>query len=134
MRQTLDQAGGGRLIYVDDIVGRGAELFEHVRALGAEGIVSKRAGSRYPGGVSRDWRKTKCHATDRFVVTGFRELGSGRLEALHVAERRDGTLVAAGQVRFGLAGKEPWSLVDQRRAGAIRIHGVVAIEPRLLVR
>ena len=135
LRQTLDQAGGARLIYVADIVGRGAELFEHVRTLGAEGIVSKRAGSRYPGGVSRDWRKTKCHATDQFVVTGFRELGSGRIEALHVAERREGTLVAAGEVRFGLAGKGLlWSLLDQRRAGATRTHGVVVIEPGLLVR
>jgi ATP-dependent DNA ligase len=82
----------------------------------------------------RDWRKTKCHVAGRFVVTGFRELASGRIEALHVAERRDGTLVAAGQFRFGLAGKGLWSLVDQRRAGATRIHGVVAIEPGLPVR
>ena len=134
LRQTLDQAGGARLIYVDDIVGRGAELFEYVRALGAEGIVSKRTGSRCPGGVSRDWRKTKCHATDRFVVTGFRELGPGRLEELHIAERRGSKLVAAGQVRFGLAGKRLWSLLDHRRAGAASIHGVVAIEPGLLVR
>ena len=134
LRQTLDQAGGARLIYVDDIVGRGADLFEHVRALGAEGIVSKRAGSRYPGGVSRDWRKTKCHVTGRFVVTGFRELGPGRFEALYVAERRGGELVAGGQVRFGLAGKGLWSLLNQRRGGATRPHGVVAIEPGLLVR
>jgi hypothetical protein len=34
-------------------------LFEHVRAIGAEGIVSKRAGSHI-GGASRDWRQTNC--------------------------------------------------------------------------
>jgi bifunctional non-homologous end joining protein LigD len=29
-----------RLVYVDHVTGRGAELFEHVQAVGAEGIVS----------------------------------------------------------------------------------------------
>jgi ATP-dependent DNA ligase len=40
-------------------------LFEHVRAIGAEGIVSKRAGSHI-GGASRDWRQTNCRATGRY--------------------------------------------------------------------
>jgi hypothetical protein len=54
---------GARPNHVEFAVsGRGAELFEHVRAIGAEGIVSKRAGSFYSGNATRDWRKTKCHA------------------------------------------------------------------------
>ena len=133
MRQALDDAGCPRLVYVDHVVGRGADLFEHIRAIGAEGIVSKRSGSRYIGGASRDWRKTKCHATAQFVVTGFRELGPGRLEALHVAEDRGGELVAAGQVRFGFAGKGLWARVDQLRAESVGRDGVVPIEPRLVV-
>jgi bifunctional non-homologous end joining protein LigD len=42
------------------------------------------SGSCYKAGPSWDWRKTKCHATGRFFVTGFQELGPGRLEVLHV--------------------------------------------------
>ena len=71
--------------YVDHVTGRGTEFFEHVQAVGAEGIVSKRIGSHYRGGPSRDWLKTKCHAMGSLVITGFQELGPGRLEALHVA-------------------------------------------------
>src|SRR5207245_6602784 len=63
LEDLLDDAGCRRLVFVDHMTGRGAELFEHARALGAEGIVSKRLGSRYHGGPSRDWLKTKCHAT-----------------------------------------------------------------------
>jgi bifunctional non-homologous end joining protein LigD len=37
----------------------GAIVFEHACALGCEGIVSKRLGSPYPSGRSRDWIKVK---------------------------------------------------------------------------
>jgi len=100
LRNVLEDAGGPRLVYVDHVTGHGVELFEQVRAIRAEGIVSKRRGSRYRGGPSRDWLKTKRHAAGRFVITGFQELGPGRLEAVHVAEETEGGLAPAGQVRF----------------------------------
>jgi ATP-dependent DNA ligase len=102
-----------------------------VRAIGAEGIVSKRAGSLYTGKATRDWRKTKCHATGQFIVSGFEELGPGRLEALHVAEELDGEVVGAGQVRFGFSGKGLWAILDELRAGSLGRTGVVPIEPGL---
>jgi ATP-dependent DNA ligase len=37
--------------------GEGAIVFAHVCELGLEGIVSKRAGSRYKSGPSRNWLK-----------------------------------------------------------------------------
>lgn len=100
-------------------------------ALGAEGIVSKRLGSRYHGGPSRDWLKTKCHATGWFFITGFQELGPGRLEALHITEEIEGGLAPAGQVRFGFAHKGLWRALDTLRAGAADQDGVVPIEPEL---
>jgi bifunctional non-homologous end joining protein LigD len=134
LRQVLDDVCCARLVYVDHVVGRGVELFEHVRAIGGEGIVSKRTGSLYTGKTTRDWRKTKCHATGQFVVTGFEELGPGRLEALHVAEERDGEFIGVGQVRFGFAGKGLWVILDRLRAGSMgRRTGVVPIEPGLVV-
>jgi len=134
LREVLAQLSCPRVVYIDHIVGRGAELLRHVEAIGAEGIVSKRAGSLYNGGESRDWRTTKCHRTGRFVVTGFQELGPGRLEALHVAEDRNGELVAAGQVRFGFAGKGLWAIMDQLRAGSPGRYGIVPIEPWLAIK
>ena len=65
-----------------------------------------------------------------FVITGFQELGEGRLEALFVAEERDGNLAYAGQVRFGFAGKGLWDQLDRLRAVPPR-KGVVPLEPVL---
>src|SRR4051794_27548260 len=97
LRQMLEEACCSRLVYVNRRR-QGPELLKHMRAIGAEGIVSKRAGSLYTGRATRDWRKTKCHTTGQFIATGFQELGPGRIEALHIAEERDGKLVPAGQV------------------------------------
>ena len=131
LRRVLEDARCPRLVYVDHVTGHGAELFERVQAIGAEGIVSKRIGSPYRGGQLRDWRKTKCHATASFVITGFQELGPGRLEALHVAEKRETGLVPAGQVRFGFAGKGLWAMLDALRTGPPGKGGAVSIEPGL---
>ena len=67
-----------------------------MRQIGGEGIVSKRSGSVYRGGESRDWVKVKVFDIGQFVITGFSELGEGRLEGVYVAEARDGALVPAG--------------------------------------
>jgi ATP-dependent DNA ligase len=96
-------------------------------------IVSKRLGSRYRGGENRDWLKTKCLAAGRFIVTGFQELGPGRLEALHVAEETAGGLTPVGQVRFGFAGKGLWGRLDTLRAAPADKDRVVPIEPALTV-
>src|SRR5689334_13220603 len=60
LREVIGEAGDDRIVFVDHIIGRGAELFERIREIGAEGIVSKRLGSLYSGRESRDWLKTKC--------------------------------------------------------------------------
>ena len=50
LRDVIGAAGCPRLVTVDHIVGRGLQLLAAVRPLGAEGIVSKRAGSPYRAG------------------------------------------------------------------------------------
>jgi ATP-dependent DNA ligase len=96
-------------------------------------MVSKRSGSIYRGGESHDWVKVKVYETGRFVITGVRELGEGRLEAVYVAEVRDGTLIPAGQVQFGLAGKGLWHRLDRMRAGLPSRKGFVPVRPELQV-
>src|SRR4051794_14728507 len=118
LRDVVGAARCERIVYVDHVRGIGPQLFEAMRQVGAEGIVSKRCGSQYRGGESRDWLKTKCHETGLFAITGFSELGEGRLEAIYVAEERDGAFHPAGQVRFGFAGKGLWHIVDKLRAGS----------------
>jgi bifunctional non-homologous end joining protein LigD len=47
------------LALVEHLAGDGAIVFEHACALGCEGIVSKRLGSRYRSGRTDDWIKVK---------------------------------------------------------------------------
>jgi bifunctional non-homologous end joining protein LigD len=126
LRDVLGAARCERIVYVDHVRGIGRELSKAVQQIGAEGIVSKRCGSVYRGGESRDWLKTKCHESGVFAITGFSELGEGRLEAVYVAEPRDGVLRPAGQVRFGFAGKGLWHVLDRLRAGPPR-NGLIPV-------
>ena len=127
LRDVIGAAGCERLVMVDHVVGIGRQLFEAVRQIGAEGIVSKRAGSVYSGGPSRDWLKVKVSETAAFVITGYIER-----EAVAVAEQRDGELVPVGLVKFGLAGKDLWSRLDPLRAGPATRSGIVPVRPELV--
>jgi len=60
-----------------------------------------------------------------FAITGFSELGEGRLDAVYVAEARDGVLCPAGQVRFFVS-KGLWHVLDERRAGPAK-KGIVPV-------
>ena len=72
-----------------------------MRQIGGEGIVSKRQRSLYRGGESREWLKTKCSETGVFAITGFSELGDGKLSmsprrvmAFYARQGRSGSLLA----------------------------------------
>jgi bifunctional non-homologous end joining protein LigD len=47
------------VVFSEAVDVEGAIVFAHACKLGLEGIVSKRAGSRYRSGPSRSWLKTK---------------------------------------------------------------------------
>ena len=90
---VIGVAGCPRLVTINPFTGDGAAPFEAVRQIGAEGIVSKRAGSPYRGGTGRDWLKAKVSETGLFCDHRVYER-----EAVAVAELRDGVLVPAGRV------------------------------------
>jgi bifunctional non-homologous end joining protein LigD len=52
-------AGVAHILFSDALSAEGAVVFAHACKLGLEGIVSKRAGSRYSSGNSRQWVKVK---------------------------------------------------------------------------
>jgi bifunctional non-homologous end joining protein LigD len=52
-------AGVGNILFSDALMAEGALVFAKACELGLEGIVSKRAGSRYSSGNSRQWLKVK---------------------------------------------------------------------------
>ena len=57
--QTLVDGALPHLVFSQDFDARPAILFKRVCALGLEGVVCKRKGSRYRSGRSKDWIKLK---------------------------------------------------------------------------
>ena len=73
--------------------------------MGLEGIVSKRATSRYKSGRSTAWLKTKCMVEGEFVVVGMEPNPGGAPFAL-LAREEEGGLVYAGSAFVTLPQQE----------------------------
>jgi ATP-dependent DNA ligase len=59
LAQLIAKRRGDGIVFSEALVDEGAAVFAKVCELGLEGIVSKRAGSFYRSGPSRNWLKTK---------------------------------------------------------------------------
>ena len=81
--------------FSDHLEGDGARFFKAAAELGLEGIVSKRAASRYRSGPSRSWLKTKNMVESEFILLGTDRDADGVPWAL-LASDRDGRLEFAG--------------------------------------
>lgn len=64
---------GQGVMFSAEVVGPREKLVENARALGLEGLVAKRRGSRYAstGKASRDWLKVRLRCEQEFVVGGY---------------------------------------------------------------
>ncbi len=93
----------GAVRYLDHIEREGEAFLKQVTAMGLEGIVAKKATSKYKSGRSGDWIKIKAEKTGDFVIVGFTKPNGSRahLGALQLADWVDGTLVYAGRVGTG---------------------------------
>ena len=101
--------------FSDHIVGKGAEVFAAAEAMGAEGIVSKRLGSRYRSGPSRAWQKVKSFTEGEFVVIGTAK-GDLAPVALLARETEDHRLEYAGgaMVTFSESERERFWRANER--------------------
>ncbi|MFI1731514.1 non-homologous end-joining DNA ligase [Streptomyces acidicola] len=84
----------------------GADLLATVCARGWEGLIAKRAGSRYQPRRSPDWLKLKCSRSQEFVIGGFTapagsRVGFGALLLGHYDGGPGGRLRYAGKVGTG---------------------------------
>ena len=71
----------------------GAALYERVRGMNLEGVVSKRADAPYRSGRGGEWVKVKCWKRERFAVIGFVPEGS-RTKAEEAISRASSILPA----------------------------------------
>lgn len=80
-----------------------AAMYRDACAKGAEGIIAKRAESRYVSGRSADWLKIKCVQQQEFVIGGYTSPQGARehLGALLVGYYDGGKLRYAGKVGTG---------------------------------
>jgi bifunctional non-homologous end joining protein LigD len=97
LRRVLPR--GGRLIYVDHIEEKGAEMYGEVQRMALEGVVAKKADSAYLGGRTPRWRKLRVNQTADLVIVGFVPWGASKVAELDLAAyEQDGELVYAGSV------------------------------------
>jgi bifunctional non-homologous end joining protein LigD len=97
----------------------GEALFEAAKQQNLEGIMAKRADSRYAvGRRTRDWLKVKTHGRQEFIIAGYTK-GQGRragtLGSLVLAVRRGPVLEYAGNVGTGFTGEEIEKLLKKLR-------------------
>jgi bifunctional non-homologous end joining protein LigD len=107
LRQLVADVGVIR--YVDHIEQRGADVFASVQELGLEGVVGKKADSRYRSGRFSDWVKVRCERTDEFAVVGYTPpSGTSRIgfSGLHLAVRDRNRWIYAGKVGGGFRDAE----------------------------
>jgi bifunctional non-homologous end joining protein LigD len=94
---------GLRLMY--SVPDEGKAFYEAATKLGLEGVIGKRASSRYvPGRRSDDWRKIKILKRQDCVVLGWTPGLKGRSDAfgaMLVGAYRDDKLIWVGQVGSG---------------------------------
>lgn len=121
----------------------GGELLTDACARGWEGLIAKRADSRYQPRRSPDWLKLKCSQEQEFVVGGFTEPSGSRagLGALLLGYHEGDRLRYAGKVGTGFDHRTLLALrrsLDELRvptapfADRVREAGARWVEPRLV--
>jgi bifunctional non-homologous end joining protein LigD len=118
---------GEFVLYGEHVESNGEEVFRKACELHAEGIVSKRASSRYSPGRSADWLKLKCIHEQEFVIGGFTLPSNGThgVGALLLgyyengeagSKKSAGKLIYAGRTGTGFTQKTHRILRDQLEA------------------
>ena len=98
----------------------GAEMMEHARKLGLEGLISKRRDAPYRPGRHDDWVKSKVGANQEFVIVGYKDASSikGAIGALVLGYNKDGKLRYAGRSGTGYTmetARELWKKLQPLR-------------------
>lgn len=120
-RALLERLVDGRAgaVRLSEAFPDGEALLAAAKAQGLEGILAKRADSRYrPGKRTRDWLKVKARPRQELAIAGYTKgAGSraGTLGALVLAVERGGELVWAGNCGTGFTEAERKRLAARLR-------------------
>ncbi len=100
------QKNGSPIAFSEHVTGDAEALWRDGCKINLEGIVSKRADSRYHTGErSRDWVKRACRKRDTFAVAGIAYDRDG-FDGIYLGRPVDGKLFYAGKCEVGFDDKE----------------------------
>ena len=134
----------GVVQYSEHILERGEDFYRAAWENRLEGIIGKRANSRYAAGRTREWLKFKCQRHQEFVVGGYTKPGGSRphFGALHLGLYHSGELVYVSKVGTGFDRETLGSIHEQLLAlarsdspfakGSPAGAGHCWVEPRLV--
>ena len=136
LKKLLSHAGTkGPLYYSDHVKGQGPTVFEQAAELKLEGIIAKRADSRYVSGRTQNWLKIKCGMEQEFIIVGWRESDkAGRpFSSILLAVREGDELRYCGRVGSGYSEARLGDLAAKFRQHARKTPTVEGI-PREIAR
>ena len=104
---TLLENGGDFLRVSEHLEADGEAIFQKACEMHAEGIVSKRADSKYSSGRGASWLKLKCVHEQEFVIGGFTLPSNGThgVGALLLGYYEGKKLIYAGRTGTGFTQK-----------------------------
>lgn len=83
-----------------------ASLLDSACRMNLEGIIGKKAGSKYAGERDGSWIKLKCSSRQEFIVLGWTRGAAGIGSLLIGLHDDDGELVYSGRVRSGFTSRQ----------------------------
>lgn len=96
------------------IVDQGRRVYDAMCDGGHEGVIAKRAHSRYVGDRTASWLKIKCTKRQEFVVGGYRPSDTGRgMASLILGTYENGKLIYRGRVGTGFTDAMRRSILAQ---------------------
>src|SRR5215218_9241734 len=97
------QPHGFPIHYSEHLLSDGQAMYRQARAMGLEGVVSKRRDCPYRSGRSEDWLKVKSAHRQECVVAGYapHANSSSAVGSLILGEYRDGKLTHVGRAGTG---------------------------------
>ena len=116
---------GDSLQFSGHIVDRGKKVFDAMCEGGHEGVIAKRADSRYIGDRTASWLKIKCTKRQEFVVGGYRPSDTGRgMASLILGTYENGKLIYRGRVGTGFTQAMRDTILAQLETAAPRQTGL----------
>ncbi|MGH9629344.1 MAG: DNA ligase D, partial [Bryobacteraceae bacterium] len=90
-----------RMQFSEHFEARGTEMLDSARQLGLEGVLAKRADSKYESRRSRNWLKIKIIGQQEFVICGYTHGERSTFSSLVLGLYEKGKLVYVGNVGTG---------------------------------